>query len=142
MFSLSRLLNGFRTPTARGRAASRRSADPRFRPAFDVLEERTVPSTVSSIAGNCNSTPIPAGVTVNWEWAAAVYKSFSTDNNTLGVKPVDSNSLSVYHNGDQSGTPEAFKAFVVKGAMGSAGTNYTGNFTATKSVKPALGDGL
>lgn len=253
MLSLSRLLNGFRTRTASRRAASRRADELRFRPAFDVLEERTVPSTVSSIVGSFNSTPIPAGdtvwfnssftatglsktapttvhvengsidftaggtayhvavpngvivltpgaisasasfdpndndwdvsaptggagdifmggmglavpnglpgsiknvtwtadfwsdtanVTVNWEWGASVYKSFSTDNNALGVKPVDSNTLSVYHNGDQSGTPEAWKASLVKGALGSGGTNYTGNFTSTKAVKPTVGDGL
>ena len=35
------------------------------------------------------------GVTVSWKWAAAVYTSFSTDYNALGVKPVDSNTLSV-----------------------------------------------
>src|SRR5439155_455026 len=29
------------------------------------------------------------GVSINWQWAAAVYTMFSTDYNLLGVKPVD-----------------------------------------------------
>lgn len=28
------------------------------------------------------------GVSINWKWAAAVYTTFSTDNNALGVKPI------------------------------------------------------
>jgi hypothetical protein len=82
------------------------------------------------------------GITVNWKWAASVYKSFSVDYNALNVKPVDSNSLSAYHNGDKSDTPEAFKALVTAGGMGDGGNNFTGNFTGAKSVQPALGDGL
>src|SRR5262249_54055641 len=55
---------------------------------------------------------------------------------------VDSQTLSVYHNNDQSGTPEAFKTFIVGGGTGGGGTNYTGNFTPAKSVQPTLGNGL
>ena len=83
-----------------------------------------------------------AGVTVSWKWSAAAYKSFGTDPNALNVKPVDNNTLSVYHNGDQSGTPETFKTQVVKGALGGGGTNYTGTFTSSANVKPTVGDGL
>jgi hypothetical protein len=252
MFSLSRFLNRFRSRTARRRPLTRCSDALRFRPAFDVLEERTVPSTVSSIVGNFNGSAIPAGdtvwfnsaftasglpktgavtihvdngaidfsangtpyhvavpngvivltpgatsaaasfdpndndwdvsaptggagnvfmggvampvtssipggiknvtwsasfwsdtagVTVNWRWSAAVYQSFSTDNNALGVKPVDNNSLSAYKNGDHAGTPEAYKSFDTAGALGGGGNNYTGNLTGATAVKPTLGDG-
>src|SRR5207248_7378144 len=82
-----------------------------------------------------------AGVSVNWKWAAAVYKGFSTDYNAIGVKPVDAKAPSGYANSDQSGTPEAFKSFVTGGALGGGGTNYTGSFTGGKTVKPSLGDG-
>ena len=34
------------------------------------------------------------GLNVQWKWAAAVYTSFSTDYNLLGVKPVDDNKAS------------------------------------------------
>jgi hypothetical protein len=83
-----------------------------------------------------------AGITVSWQWGAAVYKSFSGDYNALGVKPVDNNTLSVYQNGDHAGTPEAYKAFVTAGATGGGGTNATGNLTGAKAVQPTLGDGL
>lgn len=83
-----------------------------------------------------------AGITVNWEWAAASYKSFSSDYNALGVKAVDNNTMTAYHNSDQSGAPEAFKTFVMAGATGGGGTNFTGNFSKTIAVKPTLGDGM
>src|SRR5439155_23654106 len=71
------------------------------------------------------------------------YKSgFGSDYNPLNVKPVDNKDLSAYHNGDQSGTPEAFKSLIAAGATGGGGSNYTGNFTSAKAVKPTLGDGL
>ena len=69
-----------------------------------------------------------ANITVSWKWAASVYKpGLSGDYNALGVKPVDNKDLSVYHNGDQSGTPEAYKSLVTAGATGGGGSNYTGN---------------
>lgn len=77
-----------------------------------------------------------AGVSVNWQWAAAVYTSFGTDYRTLGVKPVDDNSASQYKNSDHAGTPEAFKTFVTGGARGGGGSNYTGSYSGTASVIP------
>jgi len=71
---------------------------------------------------------------INWKWAAAVYATFSSDNNALGVKPVDSNSASVYLNSDHAGTPESFKAFVIGGARGGGGSNYTGSLSGTVAV--------
>src|SRR5262249_47624415 len=82
------------------------------------------------------------GVTANWKWAAAVYKTFSTDNNALGVKPVDNKDMSIYKNDNQSGAPEAFRTFVTKGGRGDGGTNYTGGFTGGKGVTPSFGDGV
>ena len=58
------------------------------------------------------------GVTVQWQWAAAVYTSFSTDHGALGVKPVDGSSQNPYANSDHAGTPENFKAAVIGGARG------------------------
>ncbi len=100
-----------------------------------------LPGGIKNVTWSVNFWSDTAGITVNWKWAAAVYKSFSTDNTTLGVKPVDNNTLSVYKSGDQSGTPEAFKSLVIAGALGNGGNNYTGNFTGGKSVTPTLGDG-
>jgi hypothetical protein len=101
-----------------------------------------LPGGIKNVTWTASFWSDTAGVTVNWKWAAAVYTNFSTDYNALGVKPVDNQTLSVYHNGDQSGTPEAYKSFVVGGATGGGGTNYTGNFTPSKAVQPTLGNGL
>jgi hypothetical protein len=75
----------------------------------------------------------PPGLSVQWQWAAAVYTKFSTDYNSLGVKPVDDNQASAYKNSDHAGTPENFKAYVTGGATGGGGANYTGSYSGTAS---------
>jgi hypothetical protein len=72
------------------------------------------------------------GVSLNWKWGAAVYTTFGS-NGALGVKPTHSTSLDQYHNGDQAGTPENFKQFVIGGARGGGGANATGSYSATGS---------
>jgi len=101
-----------------------------------------MPGGIKNITWTADFWCDTANVTVNWKWAASVYRNFSTDYNALNVKPVDNKDLSAYHNGDQSDTPEAYKSFLAAGGTGGGGSNYTGNFTANKSVKPTLGDGL
>ena len=80
------------------------------------------------------SLPKSVQLTVNWQWAAAVYSTFSTTYNALGVKPVDDNQLSQYKNSDHAGTPENFKSDVIGGARGGGGSNYTGSLSATASA--------
>src|SRR5262249_30553680 len=101
-----------------------------------------LPGGIKNITWSAGIWSDSPNVSVNWKWAAAVYKNFSANYNALNVKPVDNNSLSAYKNGDQSGAPEAFKSFVVAGGTGNGGSNYTGNFTPSTSVKVQLGDGL
>jgi hypothetical protein len=79
-----------------------------------------------------------AGVSLQWQWSAAVYTNFTTDYHALDVKPVDDNQLSVYKNSDHAGTPEAFKPFVIGGARGGGGSNWTGSYSGTAQVTPAL----
>lgn len=79
-----------------------------------------------------------AGVSVNWKWAAAVYTTLSADLNTLGVKPIDATTGSLYNNSDHAGTPENFKSYVTGGARGGGGSNYTGSYSGTASVVPAV----
>ena len=71
---------------------------------------------------------------MNWQWAAAVYTSFSADPSMLGVKPVDDKVHSPYLNSDRAGTPENFKHFVIGGATGGGGANYTGGLGPIKGV--------
>lgn len=68
---------------------------------------------------------------MQWQWGAAVYTQFSTDYNSLGIKPVHSTSIDSYPNGNQAGTPENFKSFVIGGARGGGGSNWTGSYSAT-----------
>jgi hypothetical protein len=82
-----------------------------------------------------------AGITASWKWGAAVYKTFSADYNNLGVKPTHSRSC-LYNNSDHAGTPEGvdpgsgmlFKSFVVGGARGGGGSNWTGSWSSTQGV--------
>ncbi len=74
------------------------------------------------------------GVTAKWQFAAAVYDPFSLDYNALGVKPLSSNTLTIYPNSDKLGTPENFKLNLKSGAMGGGGSNFIGSWSATKAV--------
>jgi hypothetical protein len=76
------------------------------------------------------------GLTVQWQWAAAVYASFSADYTQLGVKPVDDNRASAYQNSDHAGTPENFTPSVVGGATGGGGSNFTGSYSGTSACTP------
>jgi RHS repeat-associated protein len=78
-----------------------------------------------------------SGVSLNWQWGAAVYTSFGTDYTAVGVKPVDDNHASQYQNSDHAGTPENFKASVIGGATGGGGSNYTGSYSGTGHATPA-----
>jgi hypothetical protein len=97
-----------------------------------------LPGGINNVEWRGEFTSDTSGVTVNWKWAAAAYKSFSTDYNAIDVKPIDGKLLSQYHNSDHAGTPEAFKIDVVAGARGHGGTNYTGSHTATAFVTPQV----
>ncbi len=87
------------------------------------------------------------GVSIQWQWAAAVYPAahFSGDYNALEVKPVDDNHVTLYtgqggttplaQNSDHAGTPEEFKQYVIGGATGGGGSNYTGGYSGTAKVQ-------
>jgi hypothetical protein len=97
-----------------------------------------LPGDVNPVSWRGTFQADAAGLSVNWQWAAAVYSHFSTDNNALDVKPVDSNQLSAYKNSDHAGTPEAFtiSGILPGGARGGGGSNWTGSYSGTASVKP------
>jgi len=85
---------------------------------------------------------VTPGITVQWQWAAAVYRNsvFGVDYNQLGVKPVDDNKASIYQNSDHAGTPEYFEQYVVGGATGGGGSNFTGSYSGTAACIPILAD--
>lgn len=82
-----------------------------------------------------------AGITIGWKWSAAVYTTLTSDYNVLGVKPTHTMAC-LYNNSDHAGTPEGvdpnsgahFKSFVVGGARGGGGSNWTGSWSGTVGV--------
>ena len=107
-----------------------------FLSGLSYLVPTNLPGGIKNVtwSGTINSdTP---GVSVQWKWAAAVYTTFSSDYNAVGVKPVDDTKASIYKNSDHAGTPENFKSFVIGGATGGGGSNYTGSLSGTVSVGP------
>jgi hypothetical protein len=73
------------------------------------------------------------GLKLNWQWSAAVYTNLSSDPAALGVKPTDT-ATAQYANSDHAGTPENYKTFVIGGARGGGGSNFTGSYSATGSL--------
>jgi hypothetical protein len=97
-----------------------------------------LPGGINPVTWSAHFSSDTGGVSLNWQWSAAVYSQFGTDLTTLGVKPVDDNHVSAYQNSDHAGTPEAFKAFVIGGARGGGGSNFTGSLSATASISPTV----
>jgi len=91
---------------------------------------------VKPVTWSCVVDEDTPGLTIQWKWGAAAYLNFSSDLDTIGVKPVDSNSQSAYHNSDHAGTPETYKLSVIGGARGGGGSNFTGSYSATKEACP------
>jgi hypothetical protein len=89
-----------------------------------------------------------AGISVAWKWGAAIYTTFSTDYNVLGIKPTHTRAC-LYLNSDHAGTPEGidpnsgqlFKTFVVGGARGGGGSNWTGSWSGTAGVSVCVNGG-
>jgi hypothetical protein len=95
-----------------------------------------LPGGIKNVTWQGQFTSDTAGLSINWQWAAAAYKQFGTDYNALNVKPVDDNHVSAYQNSDHAGTPEAFRPYVTGGATGGGGSNFTGSLSSTQSVTP------
>jgi hypothetical protein len=76
-----------------------------------------------------------ANIDIGWRWAAAAYSSFGSDGLTLGVKPMDTDHDSQGTSHDRAGTPENFKQFVIPGARGKGGANYTGSYSGTAKIE-------
>ena len=118
------------------RAPSSGLAGNTFLSALGYLVPANLPGGIHNVTWNGTISSDTPGVSVQWKWAAAVYSNFISDYNTLGVKPVDDNKASQYHNSDHAGTPENFKPYVIGGATGGGGSNYTGGYSGTVSVGP------
>jgi predicted short-subunit dehydrogenase-like oxidoreductase (DUF2520 family) len=89
------------------------------------------------------STDTP-GVTITWQWGAAVYSTFSAtyanaSSNVLGVKSTDNGMAPcAFQNADPAGTPENFKQYLVLGATADDPGDYVGDLTPPVGVVPSL----
>jgi hypothetical protein len=101
-----------------------------------------LPGGINPVTWKGTFSSATTGLKFQWKWAAAVYTTFSTNYNSLGVKPVDDNHTSAYQNADRAGTPENFRSFVIGGARGGGASNYTGSYSGTGTcgggVPPAI----
>jgi hypothetical protein len=107
-----------------------------FLSALSYLVPANLPGGIKNVTWSGTFTSDTPGVSLHWQWGAAVYQKFSSDYNLLGVKPVDDNAASQYKNSDHAGTPENFKSNVIGGATGGGGSNYTGGYSGTVNVGP------
>lgn len=72
---------------------------------------------------------------IRWQWSAAAYSTFTKRYERLEVKPLDDRHYPPY-NSDRAGTPERYKEYVIGGATGTGGSNYTGGLSARVTVTP------
>jgi SdrD B-like domain len=96
-----------------------------------------LPGGVKNVTWRADFSADTTGLKLNWQWAAAAYSAFG-DPAGLGVKAIDDPKVDRYANSDHAGTPETFKRNVVGGATGGGGSNFTGSYSATRSVVPEL----
>src|SRR5258708_5970281 len=89
MHMVSRLFNALRGQRRSSRRQLPQTTRPR-RPAFDLLEDRTVPSTVSSIAASFNGSTIPAGDTI---WFNSVFQASGLPKNAAATIHVDGGAI-------------------------------------------------
>jgi len=102
--------------------------------AFPVPCPDGLPGSIQPVSWSADFFASKPGATISWTWSAAAYTSFTTAYNSLGVKASDSNQYLPYMNSDHAGTPENYKTFVVGGATGGGGSNYTGSLCSSHSV--------
>lgn len=95
-----------------------------------------IPGSLSPVSWTGTFKASRPGVSVLWHMAAAVYTSLSSDLNSLGVKPSDCNSCSSYPNSHSAGSPEHYLSYVISGARGGGGNNYTGGESGADHETP------
>ena len=98
------------------------------------------PTGLQNVSFSTSFSTDSPGLTLNWQWGAAVYSSFSTsyatttNNNVIGVNAEDGSADT--NGADPAGTAENYKANVVFGGTGGGLTNYTGFLSVAAEVLP------
>ncbi len=115
-------------------------------PLFDALPYEApipfIPRSSGPVTWTATFTASRPGIIIGWAWSAAVYSHFGTVG-TYQLKPLSGPIAQVnpqagppdlYQNADKAGTAEAYKQFVVAGAMGNGAPDYTGARSETALV--------
>jgi hypothetical protein len=85
-----------------------------------------LPGSINPVTWTTQIQSDNPNVTIEWQWAAAVFGGISPHYNKLGVKPLHSATLDQYNNGDEAGTVENYGS--TGGARGFGdGDNHGGN---------------
>lgn len=92
------------------------------------------PGSISNVKWSGNIYSTKSAVSLVWKWSAAVYTSFSTNMQLLGIQTV-SGTYAV-------GTPVNYRTFVTSGAGGTGGTNYTGTFSSNTTIAACYTKGM
>lgn len=93
-----------------------------------------------NFSGTYSSTTKAPGLSIEMKWGAAAYSKFTNNYNALAVKAGHQTACGPA-NGDHAGTPEgvdstntAWKRFVIGGARGGGGSNFTGSWSGTLNI--------
>ncbi len=91
------------------------------------------PGGIKPVHWTATFTANHPGVTFDWKWSAAVYGTDMSNYAGLGVKASTKKACG-YNNNDKAGTPENKKSFVMNGARGGGGSNYTGSWSKKMGI--------
>jgi hypothetical protein len=104
--------------------------------------EAFIPRSSGPVLWTATFTASRPGITLDWAWSAAAYSQIGVVG-SYQLKPLSgpivqvdpqAGALTLYQNADAAGTPEAYKQYVIPGAMGSGTPNYTGTRSNSVSV--------
>ncbi len=118
---------------------------------FDALPyeapEPFIPRSSGPVTWTATFVASRQGITIDWAWSAAAYSQFGPVGTFL-LKPLSGPIAQVdpqagppdlYENDDPAGTAEAYKQYVIAGAMGSGAPQYTGARSETATVQACTG---
>lgn len=92
-----------------------------------------LPGNITNVRWTTRISIDKTNVSLTWKWAAATYTNLAVHSG-LNIKPKNGNTQNPYNNNDNAGTPENYKSFLVSGAKGTGGTNYTGSYSSTSNA--------
>jgi hypothetical protein len=102
-----------------------------------------LPGGISSVTWSATFSTDTPGVTAEWQWGAAVYSTFAADYNAIGVKAAEDRPsqgarmlTARTDETDSVGKPASLEGFLIGGAGGHGGSNFTGSFRGTSNVTP------